>query len=124
MKSSSISNFVKVIALVLMLDSVYLSIMSSSYERLVASIQGSRLRLNYTAAAMCYLLLSFMISRFVVESDSGLMDSFLLGFCTYGIFDLTSMAIFSKWTLDLALVDMVWGGILYMLVGYLIRAFV
>jgi len=40
-------------------------------------------------------------------------DAFLLGFCIYGVFDFTNVAIFKKYKYVPSVVDMFWGGILF-----------
>ena len=113
--------FAKVLGSVLLLDSIYLCIFGDSFRRLISSIQKSSFVLNVLPAAVCYLLLSFMIYKFVVRNKLSDMDAFALGLCTYGIFDFTNMAVFKNWSLSLAIIDMIWGGTLYLLVGKLVR---
>ena len=47
------------------------------------------------------------------------IDMFLLGLLTYGIYDFTNYAIFTKWDLKASIVDMIWGGVLFALVANL-----
>ena len=44
---------------------------------------------------------------------------FLLGFFTYGIYELTNYAIFNNWTIHGVIIDTLWGGILYALITFI-----
>ena len=46
---------------------------------------------------------------------------FLLGFCLYGVYDMTSLALFKYWTWPVAIVDCIWGGVLVALVSVFVR---
>ena len=39
------------------------------------------------------------------------------------IFDLTNYAIFNKWALKEAIIDILWGGFLFTIVGYIVHKF-
>jgi uncharacterized membrane protein len=43
------------------------------------------------------------------------LDSAVLGFCMYCLFDFTNMAIFKNWDLKTVIIDSIWGSILYTL---------
>ena len=49
--------------------------------------------------------------------------AFLLGISTYAIFEFTTMAIFKDWSYQMVIIDTLWGGILYSLTTYILRAF-
>ena len=49
------------------------------------------------------------------------MDAFILGSTTYAIFDFTNLSVFKNYNLNIALVDSIWGGILYVLVTCVFR---
>ena len=113
--------YLKTLLVVLVLDSLYLSIIGKSFGRLVQSVQGSKLKLNFVGAGLCYLLLAFVISYFVVFKKLSKVDSLLLGSSVYGVFDLTNLAIFKKWDPVLSVIDIVWGGLLFLLSRYIVQ---
>tara|TARA_Y100000991_G_scaffold173531_1_gene135378 strand:+ start:711 stop:1094 length:384 start_codon:yes stop_codon:yes gene_type:complete len=116
MTSNIIKNIVVTTFLFLIIDSIYLKFLKTMADKLVFNIQGSKLKLNYTGAFFSYLCIIILFNYFVIYKKGSLLDSFLLGFLTYGIFEGTSKALFSKWTYDFMLIDTVWGGILFSLV--------
>lgn len=100
----------------LSLDSIYLSqIGSNLFGPMVKQIQNENLTLNYYGAAICYVLLLIVLYKFIIKEKKSPEDAFLLGFCIYGVFDSTNIAIFKKYQYFPAIVDMVWGGILFYL---------
>ena len=51
--------------------------------------------------------------HFILKDNRDPMDAFILGFTIYGIFDATNLAIFKGWKPELALIDTLWGGVLF-----------
>ena len=106
--------------ILLALDSIYLSKVSSFFNTLVKDIQGSKINLHMGSAIFCYFFVILGLNYLVIQKNNNLTDAFILGLTTYGIFEATNMAIFDKWNLSgYALLDIVWGGILYATTTYL-----
>jgi len=100
----------------LSLDSIYLSqIGAGLFGPMVKQIQNEKLTLNYYGATICYVLLLIVLYKFIIKEKKSPEDAFLLGFCIYGVFDFTNVAIFKKYKYLPAFVDMFWGGILFYL---------
>lgn len=106
--------------ILLLLDSVYLSSMSTFFNNLIKSVQGSKMKLHIGSAIFCYFFIILGLNYFVIQRNGTLEDAFMLGFTTYGVFEATNMAVFNNWNFsEYALVDIVWGGILYATTAYL-----
>jgi uncharacterized membrane protein len=98
----------------LALDSIYLShIGGPLFSKMVKGIQKEEMKLNVFGAIGSYILLILVIYKFIIVERKPVSDAFLLGLCIYGIFDFTNIAIFKNYKLVPALVDTVWGGILF-----------
>lgn len=98
----------------LALDSIYLSnIGGPLFGKMVKGIQTEEMKLNVFGAIGSYILLILVIYKFIIVERKPVSDAFLLGLCIYGIFDFTNIAIFKNYKLVPALVDTVWGGILF-----------
>jgi uncharacterized membrane protein len=108
-----IIDIIKLSIIVLILDTIYLSLFSNWFNNVVNSIQGSDLKLDYLSAALCYILIVFSLKFFAINKNFNYIEIFLLGFCIYGIFDLTNKAIFKNWNWDSVIIDTLWGGCLY-----------
>lgn len=87
--------------------------MGDKYNLLVNTIQGSKMKLNTYSAMGAYLLMICVMGNFVIKYKLSYLDTFILGFCLYGVYDLTCGAIFKNWDFNLAFVDMLWGGLVY-----------
>lgn len=104
----------------LVLDLIWIYyFMSDKYKILVNDIQGSKMQLNAHSAMGAYLLMILVMANFVIKYKLSYSDTFILGFCLYGLYDLTCGAIFKKWDFNLAFVDMLWGGLVYTLSLYI-----
>ena len=107
----------------LVLDIAWLYLFMGSYaSRMVLSIQGSQLKLNYLSAAMAYLLMIVGLQIFVIPNinpkkllSSSLKYGFLFGVVLYGAVDFTSGSVFKKWDFQLTMTDVLWGGLAYFL---------
>jgi len=104
----------------LALDSLYLSnIGGPLFAKMVNKIQNEDMKLNIFGAIGSYILLILVLYKFIILERKPLSDAFLLGFCIYGIFDLTNIAIFKNYQLIPSLVDTVWGGVLFYTVTWI-----
>ncbi|ADX05945.1 hypothetical protein 162322544 [Organic Lake phycodnavirus 1] len=112
---------VKIASVSLLLDFIFLSFMKYYFNSMIQKIQGSPLKLNIFATAVVYFIIIFKIYYFIFLQNSSLLYAFLLGSTTYGIFEFTNMAIFKGWTYTSAIIDTLWGGILYFLTTYIVR---
>ena len=97
----------------LVIDSIFLYLMSGRFKSMVLAIQGEQLSMKIIPTIACYIFLIFSLYYFIVSPRASHYSAFLLGLCIYGVFETTSLAIFQKWDLTTALVDTVWGGILF-----------
>ena len=102
--------------LFLIIDSIYLRITSSLFNKVVKNIQGSDINLKLDGAIYAYICIVLIFNYFIIYRKGKLLDAFMLGFLTYGIFEGTNRAIFSNWTINLKIIDSLWGGILFSLV--------
>ena len=104
----------------LTLDSLYLSnIGGPLFAKMVKGIQKDDMKINMFGAIGSYLLLILVLYKFIIVERKSPSDAFLLGFCIYGIFDLTNIAIFKNYQLIPAIVDTVWGGVLFYTVTWI-----
>jgi uncharacterized membrane protein len=84
---------------------------------LTEKIQGSPLQVRYLAAIPVYLFLAYM----VLETTSD-KQAFLYGVSIYGVYDFTTLALFSDYDWKFAIADTLWGGILFFLGRRAIKA--
>lgn len=108
MKSYILSSIIFVI-----IDAIFLSIMSKRFNTMIKNIQGSAISLNLPNTIICYLILMFTINYFVIKDKRTIADAFLLGLGIYGVYEFTNASIIKKWNLTNAVIDTVWGGVLF-----------
>ena len=97
----------------IILDSVYLHLMTGYFKRQVMAVQGSPLQLNLVGAALCYVFIIFGLNYFIIKNRKSVKDAFLLGIVVYAIFELTNLALFKNWYIMSVIIDTLWGGILF-----------
>lgn len=102
-------------------DMGFLYLMGPYFGKMVKSIQGSDMVLNNLTAFITYVILVLQIYYFIISKNASYTDAFILGSTTYAIFDFTNLSVFKNYNMNVALVDSVWGGILYMLVTFIFR---
>lgn len=106
----------------LVLDFMWLGFyMASEYNVLVKNIQGSKMNINVLSAIGAYTLMIVLLVNVVLKYNLSYLDTFIFGFCVYGVYDLTCGAIFKNWDFKLALLDMIWGGVVYTSALYLAK---
>jgi uncharacterized membrane protein len=103
--------------LLILIDSIYLFFIGKPvFDKTVAAIQNSPLVVNIAPAIFTYILMAILLNYFIISVKKPAFDAFILGFCAYGIFDFTNLAIFKKYTLKAAIIDTLWGAILFFVV--------
>ena len=113
--------YLKLGMIVLVLDAVYLYTFGGQFSAMIKNIQGSNVKMRYGSVVACYILVVYMLNHFIIQPKKGIKDAFMLGACTYGIYDTVNYAIFNKYKLHLAIVDTIWGGMLFSLATLITR---
>ena len=102
--------------ILLFIDIIYLTFLGGKpFMNMVSKIQQNEAKLNKLSAVVTYVMMIILMHQFVIDEDFTNQKVFLLGFLTYGIFDFTNMALFSKYDIFIAIQDTIWGGILFMI---------
>ena len=108
------NSFIVSSVVMILIDIVYLSFIGKPiFDRTVSSIQNSSLVVNVPPAIFTYILMAVALNYFIISANKPAFDAFILGFCIYGVFDFTNMAIFKKYNLKTAISDTLWGAILF-----------
>ena len=99
-----------------LIDSVFLSIISKKYGEMIKKIQNKPMKVRILSAVVCYALLIFSLNYFILSNDENQeLRALFLGWTIYGVYDSTAYALIEDWDIKLALIDGVWGGILFYL---------
>lgn len=118
------------ILFLLIADYIWLNIQKPRYNSLVRRVQGSDIKVHMVWAALTYILVVasvvFVALPMVgivggINGGMGISDILWkcfvygggVGLCVYGIFNLTNMSIFKGYDINVALMDTLWGVLLY-----------
>jgi uncharacterized membrane protein len=91
--------------------------MYQPFSNMIQSVQKQPMQFRPIGALVAYVSLFILAFIFLPKLDYS--ESFLLGFLVYAVYDSTNYATLSNWDLNLAIVDSLWGGILF----YLLKRF-
>jgi len=101
------------VLLLILVDLPWLFLIGETAQRLVLRIQGSEMRLRYAPALLVYVALAYLVTK--TETP---MEAFKVGVAVYAVYDFTNLAMFKNYTLQFAIMDSIWGGILMALVRH------
>lgn len=101
----------------ILIDSIYLSLIGkSTFDDTVKEIQGTSIKINLIPAIITYIFMIILLNYFIISQKKSPIDAFILGLCTYGIFDFTNMTIFKNYSIKTGVIDTIWGAILFYIV--------
>ena len=97
----------------LVLDAIYIAPQFTSFKQLYKKIQGSPLVVRPLGAVLCYVFLVAELYYFILMKKRPVLDAFILGVCTYGVYNTTTYALLSDFPLRIVFTDSLWGGVLF-----------
>jgi len=105
-------NILVLTSLLLVVDMLWLQADVAGFGKMVRGIQGSDLAINPLAGVMAY---SMLLAGYValVRDDPTFIRGMVYGAVVYGVFDLTNLAIFKAYSWRTALIDTLWGAVLF-----------
>lgn len=99
--------------ILLLLDSIYLTLIGKAYSQQIFNIQKLPMKVNFSGALYSYLLLILGLNYFIISRNRSALDAGILGTVIYGVYDATSYAVLKDWDATLAIIDTLWGGVLF-----------
>lgn len=123
------------ISALLVFDFIYVASVSVFYKRSVKAIQrGEDMKLNIFPGIVCYVIMTIGLIFIIITQLSryGSLRSLsqinklkyalrfggVVGFVIYGVFNTTNLAIFKRYSVPLAVIDIIWGSLLYTIATY------
>lgn len=116
-----IKNIILLAVIFVLVDAGFLYLMSNNFQNMVKKIQGTPLKMELLPTIACYIILVSSLYYFVINKKGSYLDAFLLGFFIYGVYETTNMAIFKDWSISVGLIDLTWGGFLFLITTYLYK---
>jgi uncharacterized membrane protein len=77
--------------------------------------------MRYGSVALCYLIMVCGLYYFIIREGRSAVDAFFLGIFVYGVYETTVLSVFKNYTVGIAIMDIMWGGILFSLSSILFR---
>ena len=105
----------------ILVDAGFLYLMRNNFKNMIKKIQNSPLTMKIFPTIACYLFLISSLYYFIIYKKNSLFDAFLLGFFIYGVYETTNIAIFKDWNIYVGLIDLTWGGFLFLITTYLYK---
>jgi uncharacterized membrane protein len=105
--------------LLVVIDKIYLSWIYVPISDMIKHIQGSPMTVNKKAVVIVYISLIGAWYMFIYKdmkkytASMNITRATLLGYFIYSTFDFTNLAILKDYSLNIALIDSLWGGILF-----------
>jgi uncharacterized membrane protein len=99
----------------LVLDGLYIYLTHKAFSDQIVNIQRVVMQLKPAGAVVCYLLLVAGLNYFIIQKNRSIPEAFFLGLVIYGVYDSTNYATIKKWSVELSIMDALWGGILFAL---------
>ncbi len=116
-----LKKFFVVLILFLIVDMVWLKFIAGpKYVKSIREIQGEDMKGNMYMGIIVYLVMTVLLVL-CLNKQFSTKELFLVGFCTYAVYDFTNAAIFKKWDKLFGLFDSLWGGLLFAVVGMITR---
>ena len=98
--------------LFIVIDIPWLLLSSTYVAGMIKKIQGGApIRPRWDTAAPVYLALAYLLQQ--THSNS---EAFLMGLCVYAVYDFTNLSTLTNYTVEFAIADSLWGGVLFTLV--------
>ena len=116
-----IKDIILLAVIFVLVDAGFLYLMSNNFQNMVKKIQGSPLKMELLPTVACYIVLVSSLYYFVIYKNGSYLDAFLLGFFIYAVYETTNMAIFKDWSISVGLIDLTWGGFLFLITTYLYK---
>ena len=94
--------------LIPLIDAPWLYLTSTNSLAMFEKIQGVPVRISYLPAIVVYIALAYLLIQ-----QTSVYGAFLNGMAVYAVYDFTNLSILKNYTLQFALTDTLWGGVLF-----------
>jgi uncharacterized membrane protein len=111
--------------LFIILDFIYVSIVSPQYISMISNIQQQPFKIRIVPAILSYVVLLctllFVVlpyAKYREKTDksclkTAIFSGLFVGFAIYGVFNTTNTALFRDYSLTMAIIDTLWGSFLF-----------
>jgi len=112
-------NFLKIAIIVSILDFIWIGgYLLDHFKPMIQRVQKEPMVTKPLKVIISYIILIALITILIPKCDS-IEEAFLIGFLVYGVYDSTNYATLKDWNPSIAMVDSLWGGVLFALTYYI-----
>lgn len=126
MNLNTLKSFLIIIGLLLAFDIPMLTLINKTmYQDNLKNINNEDMKFDFLkiiSAILCYLLMTGGIYYFSVKENNTL-NALILGLIVYGIYNTTNYSTLNKFSLNVALIDTIWGTTLFTAVAFIVITF-
>lgn len=112
------NEYVKILVIavgLVVLDAPWLWLNSKRVADFISDIQGGRsMNTRLWAGIPVYLALGYMVTQ-----QTSAPRAFLVGLCTYAVYDFTQVFALDRYPVEFAVADSLWGGVLMALAWWI-----
>ena len=103
----------------LTLDFMYIRFAGKMFAEQIASIQRVVMQVKPMGVIICYLFLVFGLYYFIIREKRSVQDAAILGLVIYAVYDSTNYALLKRWKPEIAIMDALWGAVLFATTTYI-----
>lgn len=119
---NDIKNIIIISIIVLILDAIFLSLISDTFKNMMEKVQNKKIRnftIQYTYVPIIYIIMILSLYILVLRDRRPIWHASLLGLAIYGTYEFTNLATISNWDLSFSILDTMWGVFCFTLSTYL-----
>jgi uncharacterized membrane protein len=118
-KNYNIMNIIKLILILLILDFIFIYANINYLTEQMRLVQKSDTKIKPLGVLLTYIFIVLLLFWFIIKDNRSPIDAFILGLCSYGIYEYTNYSTLNEWKFTTTIMDTVWGGTLFALTTYL-----
>jgi uncharacterized membrane protein len=107
--------FLIALVLIPLIDAPWLYMTANSSLAMFEKIQGVPVRLSLWPLLPVYSALAYLLIQ-----QTSVTGAFLNGMAVYAVYDFTNLSLFKNYSLEFAVTDTLWGGVLFATAHYLL----
>ena len=111
--SKTIKKIIVASIILIALDLGFMYLNKKMYENTVINIQRVIVVPKYVGFIMAYVLIIGALYWFILRNRRPIWEAIILGIAINGIYESTNYTVFKKWSLEMLIIDTLWGGALF-----------
>jgi uncharacterized membrane protein len=112
-------SFLAALLILPIVDAPWLLLQVNASQAMFSKIQGGRaVQMTLWPAVIVYIALAYLLLK-----QTSVLEAALSGSAVYAVYDFTNLVVFKDYTLEFAIADSIWGGVLFAIAFTVLRYF-